>query len=444
MTLDTLLDSVEFGLMVLDTRGVVLTANRWLRDRTRSELVGQSLESIWSGQVDPRVLFAVRECLHAGHSMRLSHAFHPTPLPLYPTSGLDRQRLRHAVDVIALQPAGAARQCMLQIRDMSDVARREQILKDQARQLAVELRRVTVTQQELTRQSLRFKEMTRLAPVGLFETSASGLLTYCNERAAEMLGLDPERDMGLHWTDNLPAAEVQRLLPKWNAAMAAQVRFVEEICLQRGAGAQTWLRIEAGRVRSESQHLNDPAFIGTVTDVTEFRQHAQRNEYRANHDVLTGLFNRGRFESALNDAISDAALNDARLAVMFIDLNRFKPVNDVHGHAAGDQVLKTVGARLRHCLRGDDMVARLGGDEFAVLIPNAPTLASLEPLMAKLSRAIAMPVNIGSCHVRVACSVGVAMYPDQGENAIALLSQADRAMYRQKFRERERQPDLAL
>lgn len=427
-----LLDSVDFGVLLLDHDGRIQLANRWLRERVRcvADLTGQRLGDLWPGGIDPRLLFAVRECLEFGHSLRLSHAFHPMPLPLYRPGEDGDERMRHAVDVIAsLPPEGGALRCVLQIRDMSEIARRERLLKEQARQLRIELQRATEAQLELARQSLRFRELARLAPVGLFETDAQGLLGYSNERCAQMLGVDLASQLGRHWLSMLPPDEIVRLSPKWTAASSAQVRFAEEVCLG-GPQAPAWLRLEAGPIPGPGQP--GVGYIGTVTDVTEFREHARRNEYRANHDTLTGLVNRDRFAERLHAAISEARARQQRVAILYVDLNRFKQINDEHGHALGDLALKTAAQRMRRCLRSDDVVARLGGDEFAALIPAAPADAGLERILAKISNAIAMPINVGSCCLRIGCSVGMAVFPDHADEPAALLARADAQMYLRK------------
>lgn len=441
--LDPLLDLVDFGLMLIDAQGQVRGLNRWLRERLGDahDPTGRRLGEVWAGRIDPRLLLAVRACLDFGHSVRLSHAFHPMPLPLLRPGDAAAERMRHAVDVIAsLPPGGGAVQCLLQVRDMSEIARRERILKEQARQLRIELQRATEAQHELGRQSLRFRELARLAPVGLFETDAQGQLTYCNDRCAQMLQLDIGRQLGRHWLSMLPSDEIVRLSPVWTAASGALVRLAEELCLDAG-GVERWLRIEAGPILDARQMPS--GFIGTVTDVTEFREHARRNEYRANHDSLTGLVNRDRFAEQLRAAIAEARRLQRRVAILFIDLNRFKQINDEHGHAAGDTALKTAAWRIRRCMRGDDVVARLGGDEFAVLISDAPEAASLERILAKLARAIAMPLTVGSGSLRMGCSVGMALYPDDAEDPALLLARADAQMYHRKRLTRQAGGDAA-
>lgn len=429
-----LVDTLDVGVLLLDRDAAIVKVNRWLRERLRGPAVpsGRRLDELWAGRVDPRLVYAVRECLEFGHSMRLSHAFHPTPLPLHAPGERGEERMRHAVDVIAALGPDGRRQCVLQVRDMSEIARRERLLKEQARQLRGELQRLTEAQQELGRQSLRFREMARLAPVGLIETDEQGMLSWCNERGAQMLGVDLAAQLGRHWLSMLPPDDIVRLSPRWSAACSARVRFAEEICLVR-AGVSTWLRLEAGPM-ADGDRLQG-GYIGTLTDITELREHARRNEWRANHDALTGLANRAHFTERLQAAVAEAARHDERVAILYVDLDRFKQINDAHGHAVGDLALKTAAQRMRRCLRSDDVVARLGGDEFAVLIPSAPPEDTLERILAKITKAIAMPINAGSCCLRIGCSVGIALFPDHARSPEELLAQADARMYHHKRRQ---------
>ena len=172
--------------------------------------------------------------------------------------------------------------------------------------------------------------------------------------------------------------------------------------------------------------------LNMAHDVTERREHDQAIEHQATHDLLTGLPNRALFLDRLALAIRRAERHRGRLAVMFVDLDKFKHVNDTLGHAAGDQLLRTVGTRLAQCVREADTVARLGGDEFVLLLDhplgeNTPALVA-ERVAGRLGE----PVTLGGHEHVVTGSIGISMYPDDGFQAEELLRQADLAMYRAK------------
>ena len=161
---------------------------------------------------------------------------------------------------------------------------------------------------------------------------------------------------------------------------------------------------------------------------------AERNAYREQslRDPLTGLPNRVVLFDRLQTAVSAAHRDGALVAVLLVDLNLFKEVNDNHGHAIGDEVLVRVGRRLAAQLRASDTVARLGGDEFVVVIPRCRSRAAAREVADKIEKAVARPIQSTGGRVRVGCSVGLALHPDDGDEPEALLRAADRTMYRDK------------
>lgn len=158
------------------------------------------------------------------------------------------------------------------------------------------------------------------------------------------------------------------------------------------------------------------------------RQREHHHRHRAEHDDLTGLLNRAGFRARLQSALA----GDAPVAVVMLDLDGFKLVNDHHGHAAGDEVLRIIAARMGHALRNGDVVSRLGGDEFACLLQNAGGPANLQALMAKLGASIASPMQVAGQRMRLRASLGLAISPNDGACVDALLTSADAAMYRAK------------
>jgi diguanylate cyclase (GGDEF)-like protein len=159
-------------------------------------------------------------------------------------------------------------------------------------------------------------------------------------------------------------------------------------------------------------------------------------ERRAHHDSLTGLPNRALFADRVNRALAHARRNDVPVAVMFVDLDRFKAVNDSYGHAAGDEVLRQAAARLRSCLRDEDTVARLGGDEFALLMPHISGIDGAVRIAERLVGAFAAPMVVAEEHVFLTPSIGISLYPQDGADLEHLVEGADAAMYRAKDRGR--------
>ena len=158
----------------------------------------------------------------------------------------------------------------------------------------------------------------------------------------------------------------------------------------------------------------------------------ERANLRALHDHTTGLPNRALFNDRLSHALALAARHDWTLAVMFLDLDRFKNVNDVHGHAAGDVVLKEVAKRLAQEARDEDTVCRNGGDEFLYLLMNPKGRDSVERIAAAVIENLARTIRVGEKQLTVRPSIGIAIYPDGGVSGESLIQNADAAMYRAK------------
>lgn len=174
-------------------------------------------------------------------------------------------------------------------------------------------------------------------------------------------------------------------------------------------------------------------FVATqVATVVERKRSEENLRFLAHHDGLTGLTNRSLFYDRLETALRSASRNEGRLALLYLDVNDFKQINDTLGHEAGDELLIEMAQRLRDCTRGTDTVARMGGDEFTVLLTDVHGRESVENAIAKIREILSLPVAIGGKTVRVCCSIGSAVYPEDGETARLLFSKADAAMYASK------------
>ena len=172
--------------------------------------------------------------------------------------------------------------------------------------------------------------------------------------------------------------------------------------------------------------------VGVSIDITELKR-TQKQLYDAAHrDRLTELPNRFSLDQRLQEAVALAGREDGRLALLFLDLDRFKAINDTMGHGAGDEVLREVGARLQRCVRGGDFIARPGGDEFVIIMSSITGRKDIDLLSQRLIRAVSAPIQLDDREVYVGVSIGAAMYPDHGADASALTAHADAAMYRAK------------
>ena len=273
-------------------------------------------------------------------------------------------------------------------------------------------------------------------------------LIYVNTAFERLSGLRAEEVLGrncrmLQGPDTDPAATA-----RIREAVAAGSEIRETLLNYRGAEREPWWNeIYLSPVFDADGRLTQ--YIGVQNDVTEQvtarreleTERARSSAYLAEleaaafRDPLTGLLNRRRLQDLLETAILEANLAGNALALLYLDVDRFKAVNDRHGHRAGDQVLQAVADRLRGRLRGNDLVARLGGDEFLVVLPGLDRASServLTRLTAELGGVLDAPVPIEAGSVRVSVSIGGSRYPEDGLDFESLLHSADQRMYRRK------------
>ncbi|MDG2967496.1 diguanylate cyclase [Pseudomonas extremaustralis] len=175
------------------------------------------------------------------------------------------------------------------------------------------------------------------------------------------------------------------------------------------------------------------ARIGVARNVTALAQAEEELRFLAHHDPLTKLTNRSLFNDRLESALRAAHRHDTQLALLFLDVNDFKRINDVHGHAVGDRVLCVIAHRLESCMRETDTVARMGGDEFTVLLTDVQSRAAISNKLEQIHTIMAAPLGpeFGALKMPL-CSIGVAYYPEDGKDADTLLTYADGEMYQMK------------
>jgi diguanylate cyclase (GGDEF)-like protein/PAS domain S-box-containing protein len=195
-------------------------------------------------------------------------------------------------------------------------------------------------------------------------------------------------------------------------------------------GKTVWIAISGEPVFDQSGAFK--GYRGVGKEISERKNDEERIQFLANHDALTGLPNRAMFSDVLNLAIESARRYKRGFAVLFIDLDRFKIINDTMGHDAGDKLLKEMGARLSKTVRSSDVVARLGGDEFVVLVQEVSEAKQVDAVARKILSALVGPMVMQGQECRVTASIGVCMYPTDAQDEKTLMKNADIAMYRAK------------
>jgi diguanylate cyclase (GGDEF)-like protein/PAS domain S-box-containing protein len=259
---------------------------------------------------------------------------------------------------------------------------------------------------------------------GVYRTGADGRIIECNDACARIFGYE-SREQFLQADAHdvyFDLSERDRLVQM----LRDQKQLPNlELRLRRRDGSAVW-------VLENVSLLEGDILEGTLIDITD-RKHAQEQmEYQAYHDSLTGLPNRLLFRDRITVALAHAKRNGRAAAVMFLDLDQFKHVNDTLGHTVGDRLLQVVGTRLVTCVRAEDTVARMGGDEFTILLADLGDGRGAAAVAQKVLEAARHPVVVDEHELYLTTSVGIAIFPDDGEDAESLLKNADRAMYRAK------------
>ncbi len=293
-----------------------------------------------------------------------------------------------------------------------------------------------VAEQAVVDAERRYRGLFDNAIEGIFRTTADGHFIDANPALAEIFGYDSVadlvescRDISVQiYVDPERRADFTRLV-----ASRGSVSGFESQSYRKN-GEVIWISENARAVVDDLGQVH--AYEGMIADITERKLYQARIEQQANYDALTGLANRSLLQVRLQQSMSTCAANGGRLAVAFIDLDRFKFINDSLGHHIGDELLKRMAKRLISCVRDVDTVARLGGDEFVILINDQADPDSLRKMMERILAIIAEPCLIEQDEFNLTASVGVARYPEDGTDAHTLLKHADSAMYRAKDRGR--------
>ena len=275
----------------------------------------------------------------------------------------------------------------------------------------------------------RFRLMADSAPVGIFELARGMRVTYANSEGKGMLGVGV--------IGGSTAEMLERVAPESRAHLAAAIDDVIEgrpgkADLKLAGTPDRWVSWSGVPVAMQSPHL--PAAFASTLDITSLKQAEAALGRQATHDPLTGLPNRRLLLQALIEALHALGRGHrtGTVALMFIDLDQFKLVNDVLGHDAGDELLKTASARLRNAVRGHDIVARFGGDEFVVLLQHVSDRGELHDVAQRILNSLQESIIVVGTPVTVGASVGIATASGPDDDPDALVRNADAAMYKAK------------
>ncbi|MBR0935226.1 EAL domain-containing protein [Bradyrhizobium jicamae] len=314
------------------------------------------------------------------------------------------------------------------------LARRTRRFEEIISQLSLARHQVEVSQRELQEQKLRLDTAINHMGEGLCMFDAEKRLVVCNERYAKMYLLPPELLLpGTAHRDIITHRIATGVLKGDTSATAATQVLATLNALPSSEISSRVDELADGRLICVTrQPMAGGGWVATHLDVTEQRRSEAKITHMAQHDALTDLPNRVLLRERLDHALSVTRGGGQSLAVLMLDLDRFKEVNDTLGHPAGDALLQAVAARLRRCVCETALVARLGGDEFAVLDYVSDPVADASLLAEKIGKALSGPVDLGHHQVTAATSIGIAIAPQDGADSDEILRSADLALYSAK------------
>ncbi len=282
---------------------------------------------------------------------------------------------------------------------------------------------------KLLRNEARIRAVLDRIDEGIVSITSAGLIRTFNPAAERMFGYAAEEAVGNEISMLIPASHLQQytdyLKEYLESGKGLGLGASREVLAKRRDGTVFPVEIKVGEVKLEGEHL----FIGALRDIAERKAAEAKVAHLANHDTLTDLPNRNLLQDRARQALSQAGRQKQRVGILFIDLDQFKTINDSLGHHVGDRLLQTVAARIRGCVRDEDTVARQGGDEFIVVLPTVKRFEDVGIIAQKLLGALASPYSIDNADLHTSASIGVAVFPDDGDDVETLMRNADTAMY---------------
>ena len=280
---------------------------------------------------------------------------------------------------------------------------------------------------------------TNNSPDMIYMLDHEGNFAFVNERATELLGYTEEEFIGHHYAEFIHRDDLEKAHFAFgvNADNIGVKQTIEFRMLAKHPGADICFfesrSLSIKLAENERLDVNSGddfiGIYGVARDVSEQKRLDEKVNFQLYHDALTELPNRVLFSDRIKFAISQASRNNNKIAIMFLDMDRFKVINDSLGYIAGDKLIQEISKRLKMCIRSSDTLARVGGDEFNLMLPNISSCEDVTKLIKKISTAMASSFFIEGNEIYVTFSIGTAIYPEDGDNSEDLIKYADMAMY---------------
>lgn len=288
---------------------------------------------------------------------------------------------------------------------------------------------IRLSSSALQSSSQRLESVFNTSPLAIYTRDMNDIVTAWNPAAEKMFGWSASEAIGhpVRFVPEDKKPEYDDIRVKLRAGVVIdQV----ELLRQRRDGSPIYISLSLAPLRDQSGNMN--GYLSIAADVTQRKAAEQQIEFLAYHDALTGLPNRLLLQDRFEQAKAHAARTDAKLALLFLDLDNFKNINDTMGHDAGDELLMQISTRLAACVRATDTISRQGGDEFLILLPDLPHADDAAPILTKIMAQLQVPFHALGKEISTSVSMGVTIFPQDGTSFDTLLKKADMAMYQAK------------
>ena len=276
----------------------------------------------------------------------------------------------------------------------------------------------------------KFRKLTSMSPVGIFQIDQSGEISYVNQRWREINNIQDNVITLKMWFSSLHPEDHKPLNHLWQRLLTEYEDLAKEVRLISKTGQTTWIYIQATALHAKDGSLL--GFLGSVSDISELKKAQLQMENLAFYDPLTGLANRRLFKNRLEKSVKAVLRSNSSIALMFLDLDQFKRVNDALGHDAGDSLLQEIANRIAKNVRENDTVSRIGGDEFTILLTDIHNSNDVRIVADKILQALARPILLNGQEIISTVSIGITMTPEDSVDVNTLMKNADLAMYRAK------------
>jgi diguanylate cyclase (GGDEF)-like protein/PAS domain S-box-containing protein len=447
-SLGELLEALPIATLLVDVSGTIIFANRALEKVTPSyrEVVGTGFVSLFPG---PAIAKKARAVLNKVVQTRKPQ-FAQGPMRIHRSYLWGRMYFRSI-------RFGDERSVMVLIEDLSLERKQVQLTERHAQELRETRDQLDLKVNERTAALLHANEQLRKEIVdrrnaesnlklaanvirssneAILITDASANIVDVNDAFCEVTGYTREEVIGENPKIMKSGRHDRAFWQEMWHTLRTTGHWKGEVWDRRKNGEVFPKLISIGTVHDEQGEVAN--FVGIFSDISKIKQTEERLQYLAHHDPLTGLANRVLFRERLERAIKKAEPTGDRVAVLFMDLDGFKTINDTLGHPVGDEMLAKVARRLVGSVRTRDTVARMGGDEFTLVLSEFSGLRSIDFLSRKIIKKLAEPYQVANRTAYITATIGIALYPDDGQNADRLLQNADTAMYHAKSQGKNR------